>query len=82
MSYGYDSVAALMSSIFPSTKYVSIGQSVALSSVWGVICSVLGIWPILALAMIFVMVIESCRASPQATSAWSTSRAPSSRASF
>ena len=58
MSYGYDSVAALMSSVFPSTKYVSIGQSVALSSVWGVICSVLGIWPILALAMIFVMVIE------------------------
>ena len=58
MSYGYDSVAALMSSVFPSTKYVSIGQSVALSSVWGFICSVLGIWPILALAMIFVMIIE------------------------
>jgi phage-related holin len=56
--YGYDSVQALLESIFPSTKYVSVGQSLALSSVWGVFCSALGIWPILALAMVLAMAIE------------------------
>lgn len=58
MSYGYDSADALFRSVFPSTKYVGVGQSAALSSVWGLLCSALGIWPVLAVAMILVMVVE------------------------
>lgn len=58
LSYGYDSASALMQSVFPSTKYVGVGQSLALSSLWGLLCSALGIWPILAFAMVIVMVVE------------------------
>ena len=58
LSYGYDSAGALFRSVFPSTKYVGVGQSAALSSVWGLLCSALGIWPILAFAMVLVMVVE------------------------
>lgn len=57
-SYGYDSVGALVESVFPSTKYVGLGQSAALSSVLGCICSALGVWPVLAVAMILIMLIE------------------------
>ena len=57
-SYGYDSVGALVESVFPSTKYVGYGQSAALSSVLGCVCSVLGVWPVLAVAMILIMLIE------------------------
>lgn len=57
-SYGYGSVTALMQSMFPSTKYVGVGQSLALSSFWGLVCSWLGLWPMLALAMLTVMAVE------------------------
>ena len=57
-SYGYDSVGALMESVFPSTKYVGFGQSAALSSVLGCICSALGVWPVLVIAMMLIMLIE------------------------
>lgn len=58
LSYGYGSFSALMQSVFPTTKYLGTGHSIALSSFWGLLCSVLGIWPVLAIAMIFVMIIE------------------------
>lgn len=58
LSYGYGSATALLQSVFPSTKYVGVGQSLALSSLWGLICTALGIWPILAFAMVIVMLIE------------------------
>ena len=57
-SYGYDSVGALVESVFPTTKYVSVGQSATLSSVLGFVCSVLGVWPVLAVAMILIMLLE------------------------
>lgn len=57
-SYGYDSVDALVKSVFPSTKYVGYGQSAALSSVLGCICSALGVWPVLVIAMMLIMLIE------------------------
>lgn len=57
-SYGYGSVTALMQSMFPSTKYVGVGHSLALSSFWGLVCSWLGLWPMLALAMLTVMAVE------------------------
>lgn len=57
-SYGYDSVGALVESVFPSTKYVGLGQSAALSSVLGCICSALGVWPVLVIAMMLIMLIE------------------------
>lgn len=57
-SYGYDSVDALVESVFPSTKYVGFGQSAALSSVLGCICSALGVWPVLVIAMMLIMLIE------------------------
>ena len=58
ISYGYDSVGALMQSVFPSTKYVGPGQSLALTSFWGLFCSVMGLWPVLAICMVTVMVVE------------------------
>ncbi len=58
LSYGYDNATALLRSVFPSTKYVGVGQSLALSSFWGLLCSALGIWPVLAFAMVLVMVVE------------------------
>ena len=57
-SYGYDSVGALMESVFPSTKYVGFGQSAALSSVLGCVCSMLGLWPVLAVAMVLILLLE------------------------
>lgn len=58
LSYGFDSVGALVQSIFPSTKYAGVGQSAALSSVLGCVCSVLGVWPVLAVAMVLIMLVE------------------------
>ena len=57
-SYGYDSVGALMESVFPSTKYVGFGQSAALSSVLGCVCSMLGLWPVLAVAVVLILLLE------------------------
>ena len=58
MSYGYDSGRALMQSVFPSSKYIGMGHSFALSSCWGLVCSVLGVWPVLLIAMVLIMLVE------------------------
>lgn len=58
ISYGYDSGRALMQSVFPSSKYIGMGHSFALSSFWGLACSVLGVWPVLLIAMVLIMLVE------------------------
>ena len=58
ISYGYDSGRALMQSVFPSSKYIGMGHSFALSSFWGLLCSVFGVWPVLLIAMVLIMLVE------------------------
>jgi uncharacterized membrane protein len=58
MSYGYDDMLALVHSICPTLKYTAPSNSITLSTILGCICALCGFWPILAIAMVLVLLLE------------------------
>lgn len=57
-SYGYNSMRDFVCSINPSQKYDLVPATVTISTITGALCTMMGVWPIVVLAMVLVIVLE------------------------
>src|SRR5574344_2161404 len=57
-TYGYDNISQFCQSLCPTAKYQLLPQSITISSIFGVICTAVGVWPVICFAMFITLVLE------------------------
>ena len=56
--YGYDNISQFAMSLCPSSRYQLLPQSLTVSTIGGAVCSLIGVWPVVALAMVVILLLE------------------------